>query len=208
MTRKEVAEKYLAGSGIRITEGDGFEFIIPYIIMDVVYNEYYLKVIKRVKAKHEFKQLRERWRRAYDTLNRDFLKYYDEDQQGDVMDFMDEFTSYVSNDLTILRIQVLNLMPQTTMEDADIVIAGAISGMLSEAAHLCLKNIYKKTIGINVEHPAMKEITYCARRFASLWFERHCEGVVDYDNPKIEMAVHGICNRIVEFGKNKMRKAS
>lgn len=203
MTRKEISELYLKGTGITIVEGDGFEFVVPYIVMDVAYNEFYMKTIHFLDVKHELKQLKSRWSKAYNSLDRDFFSRFKNEEEDRVIDFMDEFVDYLANDLTILKVQVWNRMKDIPEKDQEIVSAGAICAMLTEAAHSYLKETFRRSIGVAVEHPYMKEVEFCSRRFASLWFRQNCSGYVDLNGAEITTAVQAICNKIVKFGKNK-----
>ena len=55
MTRKEIADKYLAELGMKSEKGDCFEFVVPFIILDLVY-DLYCKFIAPLDVKFELKR--------------------------------------------------------------------------------------------------------------------------------------------------------
>ena len=201
MTRKEVAEKYLAGSGIRIVNGDCFEFVIPFIVLDIVY-DLYGKYIRPLDVKFKLNQIKKLWKKSYDTINKDFFAHFSPDEIDWVIDFMDDFTTYLHNDITILRIQMLTQMNGIDDNGKDVVVAASLAGMLSDAALTYLVETYKRTIKKIVDFPVLRDLSRYSYLFASEYYRMHGNGNVSFNTDQITLAVQAVCNKIAKYGSS------
>ena len=73
MTNREITDRYLKYKGMTRTKPEslGFQPILPFYVMDVVY-EIYCKYVMPLPAARELKKAKNEWRDAYNLLDRDF----------------------------------------------------------------------------------------------------------------------------------------
>lgn len=89
---------------------DGMPFM-PMLLMDAM-NLLYEDYIATLPLKHREKQLRTRWHEAYKHyINQEFMAF-DDEQKCEICDLMNDFESYVHNEVERFRVVVMNKFMQ------------------------------------------------------------------------------------------------
>ena len=91
MIRKIHLDKYLASRGLSRIWGNEYSVapLAPLMIMDAA-NELFVKEVK-ISAKGELKKLANSWKENYHLFNSSFFACWDVDEQGEVIDSMDDY---------------------------------------------------------------------------------------------------------------------
>lgn len=146
ITGTELTDAYLRHRGYTRIGGDGVSCILPFFILDAMY-QIYRKAIAPLTLEHEPKLLRKRWIEAYNLFNRDFFAAFTLEQQDAIIDRMDDFESYIHNDVEILRVQVMNIMNRDDLETQSTISSCMACNILAQAANAVWKNTYVQRNG-------------------------------------------------------------
>lgn len=142
MTNSELVNKFLQHRGFSKIQGESLLPIMPYIVMDVVYNMYN-KTIRPIPAKHELKRLKKTWEDAYNRFDRTFLAAFTTDEQDEIMDKMDDLEEYIANAKTIAEVQTMNCFDFLTLEQQKVLACANVCNLLTHYAGQIWSNIYK-----------------------------------------------------------------
>ena len=142
MKNSEIVEKYLAHIGYSKVSGESILPVMPFIVMDVVYNMYN-KTIRPLEAKHELKRLKSDWEKAYDRFDRMFLAAFTQEEQDEIIDKMDSLEEYISNAKAIAEIQTMNCFDFLTLEQQKVLACANISNLLTHYSLEIWKAVYK-----------------------------------------------------------------
>lgn len=138
----ELLDAYLEHNKLR-REGDCWDPIMPFMILDCVY-QIYTDDIKPLKLKHEMKKWSSVWADNYNRVNNSFFRSFNEDQQDEVIEMMDDFQEWMRDDLNRVR---MSLMKSVPVEDATlnyIVSSCLLCSALIKAAKFIFNNRFKK----------------------------------------------------------------
>ena len=102
MNKIQIAQAYIERMGMIPVCGEGFEPVMPYIMMDSVY-QIYKEEIQPLPLKNQLKQYRNKWEKNYKYFNHEFFSVFTQDEAVDITDMMDEFEEFIANDLMVVR---------------------------------------------------------------------------------------------------------
>ena len=143
MTNTEIVDKYLAHIHYTKVSGDSILPVMPFIVMDVVYNMY-SKTIRPVPAKHKVKLLKRKWEESYNRFDRMFLAAFTPDEQDEVFDRIDNLEDYIANYKTIAEVQTMNCFSFLDLEHQKVLACANICNILTHYAaqtwSICYKN--------------------------------------------------------------------
>lgn len=216
MNNREITDRYLKYKGMTRTKPEslGFQPILPFYVMDVVY-EIYCKYVMPIPAARELKKAKNEWRDAYNLLDRDFHRAFTQDEWADISDQMDAFREYIGNQLTIAIINVMDCFKQFTTEQAQAIASLAIADVLSTTAQVLWGNIYRNFIrtrfGREKDVPAVNQyiaaVTRAIRNYVDLYYlSIGGEWVQVEPSKKIVDARDSLVKKVVrylEYGKEK-----
>lgn len=86
--------------------------LLPYFAGDIILSIYNAHLAS-LPASHEFKQARNRWRKAYTAFNAPFFACFNEQERDEVIDYMDAFEKQVGNAVEICRLNLLDYCPES-----------------------------------------------------------------------------------------------
>lgn len=142
MTNSELVNKFLQHRGYSEIKGESLLPIMPYIVMDVVYNMYN-KTIRPIPARHKLKKLKTTWEDAYNRFDRVFLAAFTPDEQNEIMDKMDSLEDYIANAKTIALVQTMNCFSFLTLEQQQVLACANVCNLLTHYAAQIWSNVYK-----------------------------------------------------------------
>ena len=143
MTNSEIVDKYLSHIHYTKVSGDSILPVMPFIVMDVVYNMYH-KTIRPVPAKHRLAKLKKTWEECYSRFDRMFLAAFTPDEQDEVFDRIDDLENYIANHKTIAEVQTMNCFSFLDLEHQKVLACANICNLLTHYAAqtwtVCYKN--------------------------------------------------------------------
>ena len=143
MTNTEITRRYLAYKGMkRVNDHEGFQPILPVYIMDVVY-EIYCKYVQSTKPRFDLKKAKNEWRDGYNAFNKEFYQAFKEEEWDEIADKLDEFRTFINNELTVAIVSVMDCFKQFDLEKQQILASLAIANILSITAQYMWGDIYK-----------------------------------------------------------------
>ena len=203
MTANEIVDTYLTHKGMRRVKGDGYDPILPFFMLDAMY-QIMSKEIVPVPSRHEQKLVLKRWKAAYNSFNRDFFSAFNQEQQDEIIDIMDEFQSYINNDIIVAEVAVMKQLQQYDIpfEDQKIVAASMMCHVLAQTSQIAWKAIYKNKYNVSKESPQINAI----QKYASLWMNLYFAKISDAhvnpnDSEQICTAMDILCRKMVKFLK-------
>ena len=145
MTTKEIVDKFIVHHDYVRIKGDSIEPILPMLMLDIVFDTY-CKMIRDMKCRHKVQQAKTAWKDSYQRFNRDFFSCYTTDESVLVTDRMDDFEKYVNNEVVMLKLAIMNEMPQDEdFEVRNTVAAVMVCNMLAQAAQVIWDKNYRET---------------------------------------------------------------
>lgn len=209
MTNAEIARAYYKHNNLKLQQGseDSLEAILPFIIMDAVY-QLYCTHIKPMDVKGQLAQIRNHWSKTYSQFNRQFFRSFDEDQIDYVMDKMDSFDSYIQNDLEITRISIMDCFRQEGDTMQVVASACVLCGVLAVAANTVWQRVhrvvlprskyrpYARTIG--EKNPLLTILEKIPYKYLG-GYRGKAEVINVSNDPKVEAAVNVLCRKMIHW---------
>lgn len=205
MTGTELTDAYLRHMKYRRLEGGGMTPILPFFILDAMF-QIYSKVVGPMDLKREQKMMRARWIDAYNQFNRDFFSAFTDDQQDAIIDRMDDFCEYINNDVEIARVQVMNVMKEDCIDMQMTVSSIMLCNVLAQAANTVWRNTYVKRDGSPLRNAYIDAMERWSYKFMNAYHGRSTN--VDPNKSEgVSKAVSALCRRIIrwlneDFAKN------
>lgn len=197
MTGTELTDAYMRHIGYRRRGGDGMTLLLPFIILDAMYQIYRTSVAP-LNVSHEAKQMRNRWIDAYNLFNRDFFSAFTQEQQDEIIDRMDSFGEYIHNDIEIARIQVMNIMKNDDTEMQIKISSIMMCNILAQAANSIWTNSYVRSDGKPLRNRYIDTIERMSYKFMnSLHGNRY--HIDPNQNDALCKSVTVLCRRIVKW---------
>lgn len=224
MTNREITDRYLKYKGMTRTKPEslGFQPILPFYVMDVVY-EIYCKYVMPIPAARELKKAKNEWREAYNLLDRDFHRAFTQDEWADISDQMDAFREYIGNHLTVAVVSVMDVFKDFPLDEQQVLASLAIADVLATTAQVVWGNIYRnftpKVIGGKVfekDVPNVNQyiaaVTRAIRNYLDLYYlSIGGEWAQPEPSQRIVDARDALVRRIVrylEYGKEADKQAT
>lgn len=209
MTNAEIARAYYKHNNLKLQQGseDSLEAILPFIIMDAVY-QLYCTHIKPMDVKGQLAQIRNHWSKTYSQFNRQFFRSFDEDQIDYVMDKMDSFDSYIQNDLEITRISIMDCFRQEGDTMQVVASACVLCGVLAVAANTVWQRVhrvvlprskyrpYARTVG--EKNPLLTILEKIPYKYLG-GYRGKAEVINVSNDPKVEAAVNVLCRKMIHW---------
>lgn len=198
MTKKEIAQEFLSRYGITVEKGSGAEFILPYLIMDLVYSEYNHYI--RPASSQKLRQIATEWGREYTRFNHNFFSHFSKDTADAVIELMDGIEDYVSHDITVLRVQLSNLVSDIPVDQQWVLSSCFLCNILCQAAQTSMKEVYRKLLGRDVYSPEIQNIQGHTMRWGRLYYKHRGYRDIDLGSSKPVLdAVGVLCRKLVRF---------
>lgn len=213
LTNEQLVDQWLNARGLHKEKEDStVGLLMPYLLLDLA-SSIFWKHLAPLKPRHEAKRLLNRWRSMFTAQTRDFFHGSDKRFEDGVIAKMDAFEEYISNDLTILRITLLNEVQGGTREQQDLLVYAALCNLLLRDAEESYALLYRRAgspIYIkagnayynnikDARNEGLTNLASMAVKFVNEYFKGSgiflkCNGV-----PKIDKAVQALSNKIVRW---------
>lgn len=212
MTTCEIVDRFMKHHGYVRVEGDSIEPILPMLMLDIVCDTYD-KLVSGMTCRHKVQQAKTAWRDCYRRFNEDFFGCYTNDESILVTDRMDDFEKYVNNEVTMLKIAIMDEMPQNEpFEVRNIVSAVMVCNILAQAAQVYWNRNYRATARRGETNVCISGLVAATHKFANEYHKtkdtaninlNESEAVVRaWDALSLRMA------RYIEYEKDSGRTAS
>lgn len=115
MTTRQIVETFMAHYGYKVAKGEAehlgsLEAVMPWLLLDIA-QDLFQHQIAPLSEHRRLKHLATLWRTNYDKFNGRLFAAFDEDGQEAVVDWMDEFSSEMRNELVMLKIAAAEAVP-------------------------------------------------------------------------------------------------
>lgn len=197
MNKTEIAKSYITKKGFIPITGVGFEPMMPYIMMDVVYQTFN-EEIKPLKVRNELKKYRNKWSKSYDVFNHEFFSVFDQNEVSDVIDMMDEFEEFIANDVMILRSVVMNLFSDLEFEQKKVVAACTLCNIITQSAQILWGVVYRNKRGKSTSNPQLSAIEQATHEFMNAYYIS--DKVIDINSSaELSKAVNALCVKMMQY---------
>lgn len=197
MTNEEILDAFCKSRGLTRTKGATPEPLLPFMMMDCVF-QMYCKWVAKLDLKHECKRYRSEWKKAYSDMNRAFFRAFNEEQTDAVIDMMDDFDKYIHNDLVIAKVAIIDCLDDgRTLDEQQVASSCILSEVLCWSAMVVWDNVFKATRQMDV-HEHIDRIRKSIHRFINAWYrpEKHVNVA---DDPKCEAAITALCHKMIRY---------
>lgn len=115
-------------------------FVVPHLIMDVVYDKY-VKYIKGIGFEHLASKANKSWSENYNKFNR--MEFRESGDISSRVDLMDSMEQAINNDLVLMKIELMDAVPEFTFEQKTIFSENYLCKELVELANIAWKARHK-----------------------------------------------------------------
>ena len=194
-----MTNKYLRSVGYQLVSCESLEPLLPFLQMDCMY-QIYCKDIKPLELRHEMKQLRKRWIDTYNIFNRRFFCAFTQEEQYEVVDKMDEFETYIANDVMIAKVQVMNVLSDLETNQAIVCSSLILCNVLCQAAGIIWKHVYKTRSGSDATNLHIDACERLTTRLMNLYHSAVSNRIVNPNQSKaITTSIDALCKRMVQW---------
>lgn len=195
-------DTYLKSIGMKRIKGDGLDPLMPFIMMDAMY-QIYTKEIAPLPCRHELKHVKKSWIESYNVFNREFFRAFNVDEQGEVIDLMDDFEKFIHNDVLIAKLAIMNELRDLPTEDASVCASCVMCNILAQAAHIIWSKIFGKCRLLNPAGKYILGVEKNSTKFMNLYHSRISTRHVDPNrSKKIVDSVDILCKKMVKWVKS------
>jgi hypothetical protein len=212
MTKKELINKYLNSIGRKRMQGDSVEPLLPFLLGDAIYT-IYNRDIAPLDLHREEKRLRRDWAENYTRFNRPFFAAIGMEGSDRVTDLMDEFETYIANNVMVLRSELMLLLGDIPFDARKPIVSALLCHVLAQAAQCAWGNVYRvgKVLGrdaggraMTVHRPEknmqLDAINRDAFALANRWHTAINQALVDPNKTKgIPPAINALCRKIYRW---------
>ena len=212
MTKKDLINTYLSNIGRTRISGDSVEPLLPFLIGDAIYT-IYNQDIAPLDLRQEEKRLRKNWEWNYTLFNRPFFAAIGVDNHDQVTDLMDDFEEAISNNMMMLRSELMLLLQEVPFDRRGIIVSALLCHVLAQAAQCAWGNVYRwrKVVGhaadgrkMMVHHPEhnayLDAINRDAFQLANRWHSEIRADLLDPNKTKgIPAAITALCRKIYRW---------
>ena len=209
MTKRELINTYLSNVGRTMVQGDSTEPLLPFLLGDAIYS-IYNRDIAPLDLHQREKQLRTDWAEHYNLFNRPFFAAIGVDNYDQVTDLMDDFEAAISNDIMVLRSEMMLLFQDIPFDQRKPVVSALLCHVLAQAAQCAWGNVYRVATLVSKDktvlvHRAEKNkhldaINRDAFALANRWNSVIHKALVDPNKTKgIPPAINALCRKIYRW---------
>ena len=167
MTKKQIVETALKGVGMKRVEGESTEPIMPYLLADVMYQLYQKDVIP-ANLRHKMRYMHKMWIQKYSHFNKKIFTYFKPEEYTEITDLMDSVGDYLSNEITMLRSQIMMILLNIdSFQDKRVISTLLMCHIFAQYAECSYNKVYYKTkempFGIIEENSSCPELCYLSR---------------------------------------------
>ena len=204
MTSKEIIHRILDRMNLEITKGtdEMLDPILPWFIMDIQY-QIYCRSIKPLNCVHDLQFLRTRWNENYKFFNKSMFCMFNDDEKSEIVDMMDEFETYISNDVEIAKIQFMNVMKGYDLDIQDIIASGMMCNVLAQNANIIYNKVYALgRNGKHIDNPNIAAVATYSFKFVNLLHNAISDERLVFNGVKpLDDAIQIISNKMIKWIK-------
>jgi len=198
MDKKEILEAYLSHNGFTRVNGESWDLLLPFLMMDCV-RQLFDDTIKQLPLRHEAKRYKTMWVENYNKMNQSFFRSFNDGQRDDVIDMMDEFEEWIKNDLDRLRFSFMATLPVDDIESKKIIAACLATSALTRSAEFIFNNrLGKLKPRYGDPRKNLELIKVAAIKIANTYYNFN-KNFNANEVPSLSDNLQGLCNRMVGF---------
>ena len=210
MTKRDLINRYLSSTGRTRVQGETAEPLLPFLLGDAIYS-IYNRDIAPLDLRHKEKHLRSDWAENYTRFNRPFFAAIGVDGYEQVTDLMDDFEDAISNNMMILRSELMLLIQDVPFERRGAIVSALLCHVLAQAAQLAWGNVYRRKNTITgqggqmtVHRPEknrhLDAINKDSFALANIWHNAINKALIDPNKTKgIPPAINALCRKIYRW---------
>lgn len=146
MNAKTIMDIWLHRHGLKIygattKSKDNYFPLLPFLLADLQ-NQMYSDYIEPLHNKHLMKKYSKDWRDNYNKVNHMLFSCLNENESYEVCEVMDNLSSLVANDLTMMRIQTMNILKEYDTIHQEVVASGVVANAVAQMAMLIFRRYY------------------------------------------------------------------
>lgn len=195
----DLVTKYFRSLGFVKVKGSTSDItpLMPFLCLDIQYS-YYQKVIAPIDATENLKDVRNKWRDAYNKLNKKFFYPYNQRDKDEIIDLMDSLEDAIKNDLLVLKVQIMNLIIDEPLDVQEVYSTCAVCNVLTRCALFYYETVYHDRWGKPIRNNAIKAIQDNSILFGYMY--RNKPNDIEAASKKaVDDAITVVCRRIVHW---------
>lgn len=195
MTILELVDTYLHSIGLRRLKGDSASPLLPFFILDAMYSTLTSDLMP-IPVKGKTKKALSDLKHNYNLVNRQFFRAYTQEQQDEIIDIMDAFSTALANDILITKVAVMNQLKRhgVPFEEQKILASAMLCNILAQQASIVWEEVFKHT---NRYLAAIERNTKIWMQ--SYFIQRFPGHINPNDDEQICLAVDILCKKIIQF---------
>lgn len=140
--------------------------ILPFIIMDCAYSEFNAG-IKPLKLHHELKKMKTGWLKDYTFFNHRLFSALNKEQADFTIDMMDEYESFIANDVMFMRVALMNLVKGLEFEDQGIIASLMLCNIFAQVAQIAWSEVFRNNYGKKELNPELERLKTLSHKLSN-----------------------------------------
>lgn len=199
-SNRHFVEKYLAHIGKRKLGGreEDFSPLLPFLMLDIQYT-LYQREIRPLKCRFELKHWKNVWIESYTAFNERFFGAYDKEEKGELIDKMDDFETFINNDLLIAQCAIMDCFVGEDFETQKILSTCMLCDILAQSAQVVWKKVYKDDRLRGETSTEIDSIRFASRQFMNAYPHDDTYFINCNTNKKVRATVDTLCRKMVRW---------
>ncbi len=201
MEIEEILDAFCRSRNLKRKQGTSLIPLHPFLIMDCVLTIYTKWIAELEGLRFEARKYKNAWSRIYLSMNRTFFKAFNTEQKDVVIGLMDDLEHYISNDLVIAKMAIMDyletLEKEKTLEQQQVASSCILGEVLCYAAKTTWEKVFKQTGQMDV-YKQIDGVCKSIHKFVNVWYKPTVHIDVTQDKKSMD-AISVLCQKIVRF---------
>lgn len=197
---KTLVDLYLKSKGMTKVSGrdDDFSPILPLVMMDSA-NTIWKEAFKTIDAKQELKKIKNAWEKSYHAFNMDYFRCYDIDQTDWITDRMDDYESYIANDVMIAKCAIMDCLPAyESFQRRSNIASLMLVSILTQSANIVWERIFRNAKGAR-ENNYLCSCEHLSHEAMNTYYGKNKPYINCNKDSKVCDAVDILCKKLINY---------
>ena len=176
----DILEPYFKKMGLRYLSGNlnSVEPLVIFILHDIIY-QIFDEDIKGRPLRHEAKKFQKEWERLNEKHFKGLFSDMDDARQDAIIDYMDDFESYISNDLMMIKCKVMDCFNFLPFEEQKFRAALETCNLIAQLSDIHWGALVRKPSGNLVRNPYDVKVLFLSEKLSDALYRKTSENKIE-----------------------------
>lgn len=180
MQISDILTPYFTKMGLRYLSGNmnSVEPLLIFVLHDLIY-QIFEEEIKNKPFRHELRKIQKEWDNLNDSHFKSFFREMDREREDIIIDYMDDFESFVGNELTLIKCKIMDCFSFMSFEEQKFRAALETCNLLAQIASIHWAALVKRPSGNLSKNPYDARILYLTEKMSHILYGRDSENMIE-----------------------------